>query len=108
MTTFTKISELPISTSRPSDIVLDAVNLMRVVGQILSQGDISDEYADELSWLLGSCKKRLEPLAELLETFEGAGAISIIPEAYRADLAIMVDIEASRTKLDKIRKEVKA
>jgi hypothetical protein len=48
----------------------DAVTIMRLFSQRLSEGEVDDHEASEMSWLLGSAKKRLEPVLYLLEKIE--------------------------------------
>jgi hypothetical protein len=49
------------------DVVYDAITLMRFLSQRLSEGEIGDVEAGEMSWLLGSAKRRLDPIIGLLE-----------------------------------------
>ena len=49
----------------------DAITMMRLSSQILSEGDVDDTMANEISWMLGSCKKRLEPVIDFLEKLQG-------------------------------------
>lgn len=51
--------------------VYDAVTMMRLSSQILCNGEVDDNLASELSWMLGSCKKRLSDVIDLLERIEG-------------------------------------
>lgn len=104
----TNLKDLPLSHPRPSDTLMDVMTFLRISSQILSEGGISDQYAAEISWLLGSHKKRLEPLMDLIERLEDAGAVDITPEVFKADLAIMTEIDAAQAELAKIRKEQKA
>lgn len=54
------------------DTTYDAVTMMRISAQILSDGEVSDTMAGELSWMLGSCKKRLEDVINALEMLDYA------------------------------------
>lgn len=54
-------------TAELIDNVYDAITVMGLFSQRLSEGEISDKEAGEMSWLLGSTKKRLEPVIEALE-----------------------------------------
>lgn len=49
------------------DAIYDCVSLMRLFSQRLSEGEVSDIEAGEMAWLLGSTRKRLEPVIHLLE-----------------------------------------
>lgn len=60
----------PLVTPEQIDAVYDAVVTMRIVAQVLSEGETRDEQLGDLSWLLGSARRRLEPVSELLEQFE--------------------------------------
>lgn len=124
--------DIKLSDTRPSDIILDVTTLLGIVAHILDNGEISGRYAHELSWLIGSHRKRLEPLSELFERLEAAGAIDITFESFmpslaaasdpktdlyqsfftqqqaQDDLALVDEIDATRAKLDEIRKEVSA
>jgi len=53
------------------DNTYDAITMMRLSSQILSKGDIDDIMAGEISWMLGSCKKRLESVIDFLEELHG-------------------------------------
>jgi hypothetical protein len=57
-------------TAELIDATYDAIVLMRFLSQRLSEGEVSDDLAQEMSWLLGSTKKRLEPVINLLEEIE--------------------------------------
>jgi hypothetical protein len=57
-------------TSELIDAAYDASVLMRFLSQRLSEGEITDDLAGEMSWLLGSTKKRLEPVIIALEHIE--------------------------------------
>jgi hypothetical protein len=57
-------------TAEIIDATYDAIVLMRFLSQRLSEGEITDDLAEEMSWLLGSTKKRLEPVINLLEEIE--------------------------------------
>jgi hypothetical protein len=59
-------------TAELIDNVYDAITLMSLFAQRLSEGEISDTEAGEMSWMLGSTKKRLEPVIEALEDVERA------------------------------------
>lgn len=48
----------------------DAVTIMRLFSQRLSEGEVDDNEASEMSWLLGSARKRLEPVLDMLEMIE--------------------------------------
>lgn len=48
----------------------DAVTIMRMFSQRLSEGEVDDNEASEMSWMLGSTRKRLEPVLEILEMIE--------------------------------------
>ncbi len=52
------------------DTVYDAIQTMRLFSQFLSGGEIDDRMASEMSWLLGSLKRRLDPITDLLETIQ--------------------------------------
>ncbi|OQP86030.1 hypothetical protein BTR14_13180 [Rhizobium rhizosphaerae] len=52
------------------DNTYDAVTIMRLFSQRLSEGEVSEDEASEMSWLLGSAKRRLEPVIDLLEKIE--------------------------------------
>ena len=54
------------------DNTYDAVTMMRISAQILSEGEVSQDMAGELSWMLGSCKKRLEDVINALEIMDHA------------------------------------
>jgi hypothetical protein len=49
------------------EAVYDAVNMMRLFSQRLADGEVHDIEASEMSWLLGSAKKRLDPVIGILE-----------------------------------------
>jgi hypothetical protein len=49
------------------DALYDAITMMRLSAQLLSEGDVDGRTAGEISWMLGSCKKRLEPVIGLVE-----------------------------------------
>lgn len=55
------------------DATYDALILMNVVCQRLSEGEVSDQEASDMCWLLGSTKRRLEPVVDALEEFGSAG-----------------------------------
>lgn len=57
-------------TAELIDNVYDAITLMSLFAQRLSEGEISDNEAGEMSWMLGSAKKRLEPVIMALEEVE--------------------------------------
>jgi hypothetical protein len=57
-------------TAEIIDATYDAIVLMRFLSQRLSEGEITDDLAEEMSWLLGSTKKRMEPVINLLEEIE--------------------------------------
>ena len=68
---------MPDRSSPSHDLIdntYDAITMMRLASQILSGGDVDDNVAGEISWMLGSCKKRLEPVIEFLEALEAGGA----------------------------------
>jgi len=52
------------------DALYDAITFLRLSSQILSEGEIDDRVAGEISWMLGSVKRRLEPVINLLEEME--------------------------------------
>jgi hypothetical protein len=54
-------------TAEHIDVIYDATTFMRLASQILSEGEVDDEKAGEISWLLGSLEKRLEPIIPVLE-----------------------------------------
>ncbi|MBD9592706.1 hypothetical protein IB270_07665 [Ensifer sp. ENS05] len=54
-------------TSDHIDTVYDATQTMRLFSQVLSGGEIDDRMANEMLWLLGSLKRRLDPIINLLE-----------------------------------------
>ncbi|KQS83446.1 hypothetical protein [Rhizobium sp. Leaf383] len=60
----------PLVTSDQIDAVYDAVVTMRIVGQVLSEGEAREQQLNDLSWLLASARRRLEPISGLLELFE--------------------------------------
>ncbi|TCQ28238.1 hypothetical protein [Rhizobium sp. PP-CC-3G-465] len=60
----------PVVTQEHVDVTQDALVLMRFLSQRLSVGEVTDDEASEMSWLLGTAKRRLEPVIELLENFE--------------------------------------
>lgn len=57
-------------TAELIDNVYDAITVMCLFSQRLSEGEITDKEAGEMSWLLGSTKKRLEPVIVALEHVE--------------------------------------
>lgn len=57
-------------TAELIDATYDAIELMSIFAQRLSEGEVSDTEAGSMSWLLGSTKKRLEPVIEALEEVE--------------------------------------
>jgi hypothetical protein len=80
------------------DNVHDALNLMQIVSDRLLHGEIGDNEASSMSWLLGSTKKRLEPVLHLLEEVE-----------YRqenrrpADLALVSEIADLQKRFDALK-----
>jgi hypothetical protein len=57
-------------TAEHIDNMHDALNLMQIVSDRLLHGEIGDNEASSMSWLLGSTRKRLEPVVYLLEKAE--------------------------------------
>jgi hypothetical protein len=92
MTTETTITETHI------EAVYDAVTFMRLASQILSEGEIDDRVASEISWMLGSTRKRLEPIINLLELiqFEQEGGQSPADARPDASDAVLIGAEVLR------------
>lgn len=80
-------------TSDHIDAVYDATQTMSLFTQILSH----DNTAAEMSWLLGSAKKRLSPVIDLLERLETK------QRECASDLAILDDVIALEQRLEKLR-----
>jgi hypothetical protein len=57
-------------TEEHIDALYDGLALMRFASQVLTEVEIDDRMASELSWLLGSAKKRMEPLLEIIEELQ--------------------------------------
>lgn len=54
-------------TNEIIDVTYDAMTMMRLFGQRLSEGEVNDQEAGEMSWLLGTAQKRLEAVINCLE-----------------------------------------
>lgn len=52
------------------DAVYDATQIMSLFAGLLADGDVDDKKAGEMSWLLGSAKKALDPIIDLLEKLQ--------------------------------------
>ncbi|MDX1193728.1 hypothetical protein GOL96_19590 [Sinorhizobium medicae] len=52
------------------DAVYDATQIMSLFAGVLADGDVDDKKAGEMSWLLGSAKKALDPIIDLLEQLQ--------------------------------------
>ncbi len=57
-------------TSRHIDDMFDACATLQMISQALSEGDIGDKEAGDMSWLLGSMKKRIVEVIHLLENIQ--------------------------------------
>lgn len=57
-------------TAELIDNVYDALSIMCLFSQRLSEGEITDIEAGDMAWLLGSTKRRLEPVINALERIE--------------------------------------
>lgn len=67
------------------DATYDALIVMNIVSQRLSEGEVSDKEASDMAWLIGSTKRRLEPVVEALEGYgDGNGSAA---SAAKPDLA---------------------
>jgi hypothetical protein len=79
----------------------DAVTIMRLFSQRLSEGEVDDNEASEMSWMLGSTRKRLEPVLDMLEMIEreqekrSPAEIEIIDELNKFEMRL----DSLRTKL---------
>jgi hypothetical protein len=79
----------------------DAVTIMRLFSQRLSEGEVDDNEASEMSWMLGSTRKRLEPVVDMLEMIEreqekrSPAEIEIIDELNNLEMRL----DSLRTKL---------
>lgn len=86
------------------DATYDAVTMMRLFSQRLSEGDVDNNVASEMSWLLGSAKKRLEPVLNLLEQIESQQTSSI--KDAGEDLELLSEIMALTAKFQRRRQEL--
>lgn len=57
-------------TSELIDATYDAIELMSLLTQRLSDGVVQPREASSMSWLLGRAKERLEPVINALEELE--------------------------------------
>ncbi len=93
------------------DATYDAITTMRLFSQRLSEGEIDDNLASEMSWLLGSAKKRLEPVINLLERIENeqsrisspADYVSGLVKDATGDFELLSEIMAVTAKFQRIR-----
>ncbi|NLS07634.1 hypothetical protein HGP14_30690 [Rhizobium sp. P32RR-XVIII] len=83
-------------TNEHIDAVYDATQTISLFSQILSDGEIGDRSAGEMSWLLGSVKKRLDPIIDLLERMQ-------MKQERSSELGIADEIEALEKKLAALR-----
>lgn len=86
------------------DNTYDAINLMRMLSQRLSEGEIDDNLASEMSWLLGSTKRRLEPVINVLEQIENQQTRAI--KDAGEDLELLSEIMALTAKFQRRRQEL--
>ncbi|WP_395774042.1 hypothetical protein [Agrobacterium pusense] len=86
------------------DNTYDAINLMRMLSQRLSEGGIDDNLASEMSWLLGSTKRRLEPVINVLEQIENQQTRAI--KDAGEDLELLTEIMALTAKFQRRRQEL--
>lgn len=83
-------------TNEHIDSVYDATQTISLFSQILSDGEIGDRTAGEMSWLLGSVKKRLDPIIDLLERLQ-------MKQERSSELGIADEIETLEKKLAPLR-----
>ncbi len=60
-------------TSEHIDHAYDAFTMVRIAAQALSHGRVDAQLAGDLSWMLGSVNRRMEPILGLLEQAEAEG-----------------------------------
>jgi hypothetical protein len=91
-------------TNELIDATYDAVTMMRLFSQRLSEGEVDDNVASEMSWLLGSAKKRLEPVLNVLEQIESQQTSTI--KNAGEDLELLSEIMALTAKFQRRRQDL--
>lgn len=87
-------------TKTHTDTVYDAVEMMRLVSDILLDGNLSEKECHRLSWLLGGHARRLSEIIETMEAVE-----EYLPQGPPDLLSIGDEIEALEARLAAIRRD---
>jgi hypothetical protein len=94
-------------TSELIDATYDAITLMSFFAQRLSEGEVSDHLAGEMSWLLGSTKRRLEPVIVALEEIETDQRQQAPSKPNEDELNLLSEIMALTAKFNRRRQSLK-
>lgn len=95
------------------DAIYDALAVMSMFTQRLADGEVSQNEGTDMSWILGSTKRRLEPILSVLEhiqaeqqrTFSPADYINGLIDGTKAELDLLSEISAVTAKFQRIRQE---
>jgi hypothetical protein len=89
------------------DATYDAITIMSLFAQRLSEGEISDDEAGGMSWLLGSTKRRLEPVIVALEEIETDQRHKVPSRPGEDELNLLSEIMALTAKFNRRRQSLK-
>ncbi|WP_311272109.1 MULTISPECIES: hypothetical protein [unclassified Rhizobium] len=85
------------------DAVYDALAVMNMFTQRLADGEVSQNEGTDMSWILGSTKRRLEPILSVLEHIQNEQRNPQEMQSAFVPLELLSENQATTEKFDRRR-----